>query len=108
MIKEKEIHDPAGDIFDEELKKLLGDQYHDRPLIMAEPADAEEFEQVQAEGGASFWNRVKAPVMLALADGLMFYMCLGGKIDQIYGMAFLTCISMAFGHSLRKPGAYEA
>lgn len=108
MINAKEIHDPAGEIFDEELKKILGDQYHERQLVVDGTADAEEDEQVQAAGGTAFWNRVKAPVMLALADGLMFYMCLGGKIDQIYGMAFLACISMAFGHSLRKPGAYEA
>lgn len=106
MIKEKEIQG-TEEIFDEELKKLLGSHYHNQPLTLAQP-DEEEYEQVQEVGSGFGWGRVKAPVMLALADGLMFFMCMGGKIDLPYGLAFLACISAAFGHSLRKAGAYEA
>lgn len=101
----KEVITQEEDIFGEDLKRILGKHYHDEPVIVEEEEPMAEYEQ--AEGGASFWNRVKAPVMLGMADSLMLFMCWADKIDLPYGLVFLTCISMAFGHSLRKPGAYE-
>lgn len=80
---------PDKEIFDQELKDLLGDHYVDATV---EPVP----EAVEPEKKAD-WCRLKASACLLGADALLMFMCLADKIELAYGLVFLAAASAFLG-----------
>lgn len=89
-IKKNEAHEE--EIFDQELKELMGDRYVDATV-----APVQEAEEPCEEIRANPWATCKAAACLIAADALLMFMCLTGKIELAYGLAFLAVASAFFG-----------
>lgn len=54
------------------------------------------------------WKKCRAKAIamagcgLAVADGLLIYMCMTGKIELVYGLVFLAAASAFFGGRLHR------
>lgn len=83
------------DVFDSELQQMFGERYHDATNESAGET---------CEGDTAYntaLNKVKAFAGLILGDGLLVYMLMSGKIDDLFGVLFVAGVSAVCGYCLK-------
>ncbi len=96
MVELKKNEDPNEahneEIFDQELKNLMGDHYVDATVEPMKEADV-----TNEAPEASPWAMYKDAGCLVAADALLIFMCLADKIELAYGLVFLAAASAFLG-----------
>lgn len=83
------------EVFDSELQQMFGSRYRDITVEEQEGAGESTCEATAA------WNKLKAFAGLILGDGLLMYMLMSGKIDDVFGVLFVAGLSTACGYYLK-------
>lgn len=83
------------ELFDSELQQMFVSRYQDATIESGETAEIED------SGAAAAWNRVKAFTGLVLGDGLLVYMIMSGKIDDLFGVLFVAGVSAVCGYYMK-------
>lgn len=95
---EKMPREETGEeVFDQDLQKMFGERYVDKTVQPEEQSVEEE-----PAAPAIHWGRIKAAGGLILADALLMFMCMTGKIELAYGLVFLATASAFFGAKMNN------
>lgn len=90
----------GDEVFDKELRQLLGNRYQDATAVPTEYDQVADEEVPEEKSGIS-WGKARALGGLIAGVGLLLYMVANGKIDTDYGLVFTAVVSATCGYHLK-------